>query len=97
MLSVMLFIFFCFFGVLGMLWYMLRQQNALFQQLRDELAQQRLLLRAMECRLEAQAPDAPAPPPVDDSLLQLSFDLPQPPPEADGLDLHFEPPQAASR
>lgn len=97
MLSLMLFIFFCFFGVLGMLWYMLRQQNALFQQLRDELAQQRLLLRAMECRLEAQAPEAPAPAPVDDSLLQLSFDLPQRPPEPDGLDLHFEPPAAASR
>lgn len=105
MFSVMLFIFFCFFGVLAMLFYMLRQEAAMFQQLREELAQQRILLRALECRIDSSGPDGrrPAPAPHEeapgDPLLSLSFEVPDGQRQADGLDIHLDPPegQAASR
>ena len=52
MFSIMLFIFLCFFGILAVLVYMLRTQERLVQQLRDEHAQVRVLLRAVESRLD---------------------------------------------
>lgn len=90
MFSIMLFIFLCFCGILAVLFYMLRSQERLCQTLRDEHAQLRLLLRAVEARLDApcsvhgSAAEAAneggakfhsAPPlPEHDSLLNLSFD-----------------------
>ncbi|MDD4702267.1 MAG: hypothetical protein PHI96_08610 [Desulfovibrio sp.] len=52
MFSIMLFIFLCFFGILAVLVYMLRCQDRLVRQLHEEHAQLRLLLRAMESRLD---------------------------------------------
>ena len=51
MFSIMLFIFLCFLGMLAVLFYMLRSQERLCQVLRDEHAQMRVLLRAMDCLL----------------------------------------------
>lgn len=68
MFSIMLFIFLCFFGILAVLVYMMRGQERLVKQLRDEHAQLRVLLRAMESRLDY--PDArPAEAEPDDHLL----------------------------
>ena len=52
MFSALLFIFFCFFGILAALFYMLKRQEQAWQLLRDEHAQLRVLLRALESRLE---------------------------------------------
>ena len=52
MFSIMLFIFLCFFGILAVLVYMLRCQEKLVRQLREEHAQLRVMLRAMESRLD---------------------------------------------
>ena len=52
MFSALLFMFFCFFGILAALFYMLRRQEQAWQLLRDEHAQLRVLLRALESRLE---------------------------------------------
>ncbi|MBD5538404.1 MAG: hypothetical protein HDQ94_00155 [Desulfovibrio sp.] len=52
MFSALLFIFFCFFGILAALFYLLRRQEQAWQLLRDEHAQLRVLLRALESRLE---------------------------------------------
>ena len=68
MFSIMLFIFLCFFGILAVLVYMLRGQERLVKQLRDEHAQLRVMLRAMESRMDY--PDArPAEVAQDDRLL----------------------------
>lgn len=105
MFSAMLFIFFCFFGLLGMLYFMSRQASAMHQQIRDELAQQRILLRALESRLDAISPaqggrnaEQPADP-LSDPLLSLSFDTPPKSSQGELLDIHFDPPEerAASR
>lgn len=91
MFSIMLFIFLCFFGILAVLYHMLRSQEKLCRSLREEHAQMRVLLRALESRLDgletADAPHAsvrsaahlaprPAVPPSEDPLLRLSFDEP---------------------
>ena len=52
MFSALLFMFFCFFGILAALFYMLKRQEQAWQLLRDEHAQLRVLLRALESRLE---------------------------------------------
>lgn len=52
MFSIMLFIFLCFFGILAVLVYMLRSQERLVRQLHEEHAQLRLLLRAVESRMD---------------------------------------------
>ena len=52
MFSALLFIFFCFFGILAALWYLHKSQQQAWQLLRDEHAQLRVLLRALESRLE---------------------------------------------
>lgn len=84
MFSIMLFIFLCFLGMLAVLFYMLRSQERLCQILRDEHAQMRVLLRAMEARLDALGGSAdPEPRPAEtlparDPLLHLSFEDPVP-------------------
>lgn len=52
MFSALLFMFFCFFGILAALFYLFKQQEHAWQLLRDEHAQLRVLLRALESRLE---------------------------------------------
>ena len=80
MFSIMLFIFLCFLGMLAVLFYMLRSQERLCQVLRDEHAQMRVLLRAMESRLDALDGSAGSEPrptetlPARDPLLHLSFE-----------------------
>lgn len=106
MFSIMLFIFLCFLGMLAVLFHMLRSQERLCRILRDEHAQMRVLLRAMESRLDAlSGADEPAPRPTGDlaghdPLLRLSFEDPRQPgrpgreekPATDPtLDLHFDP------
>ncbi len=111
MLSLMLFMFLCFLGMLGMFFYMLRNQEKMCQTLREEHAQTRLLLRALESRLErsvgcpaGQTPTSSqdgADAPRQDPLLGLSFDAPAPAPSTPamdpGLDLHFDPDENLSR
>lgn len=90
MMSIMFFIFFCFLGISAMLYYVLRCQERHCRMLRDDNAELRVLLRALEsrmARLEGEAPamaaqqsavavDAAAEP---HSLLHLSFDAPAAP------------------
>lgn len=106
MFSLMLFIFLCFLGMLAVQFYMLRSQERLNRALREEHAQVRVLLRAVEARLDALGcPAAPkvaetvvqATPASQDPLLHLSFDAPAAPqaapraPAVDpGLDLHMD-------
>lgn len=113
MMSIMFFIFLCFLGISAMLYYVLRCQERYCRMLRDDNAELRVLLRALESRmvhLEGDAPAAAARPVVaaeaaeGDSLLHLSFDAPAPEhaarrePEADpGLDLHFDESAPSSR
>lgn len=84
MFSLMLFIFLCFLGMLAVQFYMLRTQERLNRALRDEHAQMRVLLRAMEARLDALGCPAPklaetavqATPAAQDPLLHLSLEAP---------------------
>lgn len=57
MFSIMLFIFLCFFGILAVLYHMLRSQEKLCRSLREEHAQMRVLLRALESRLDGLEAD----------------------------------------
>lgn len=52
MFPFMMFIFLCFLGVLATLYHILRTQEKNFHQLEEEHAQLRVLLRAMESRLD---------------------------------------------
>ena len=55
MFPFMMFIFLCFLGVLATLYHILRTQEKNFHQLEEEHAQLRVLLRAMESRLDELA------------------------------------------
>lgn len=101
MLSLMIFIFLCFLGMLGMLYFMLRNQEKMCQTLREEHAQTRLLLRALESRLEntvrgttppaeTDSPREPETSPLHDPLLRLSFDEPAAPPRNPAVDPALE-------
>lgn len=106
MFSLMLFIFLCFLGMLAVQFYMLRSQERLNRTLREEHAQLRVLLRAVEARLDALGcPAAPtmaetavqATPAAQDPLLHLSFEAPaarqaapRTPAVDPGLDLHMD-------
>lgn len=48
----MLFIFFCFFGILAMFFYIQWRQEQIARSLREENTQLRVLLRALESRLD---------------------------------------------
>lgn len=71
MFSIMLFIFLCFFGILAVLVYMLRCQEKLVRQLREDHAQLRVMLRALESRLDF--PDGSQSAVADASLADVSF------------------------
>ena len=89
MFSIMLFIFLCFFGILAVLYHMLRSQEKLCKSLHEEHAQMRMMLRSLESRLDAvdmaatatagsgngatRLAPRPAPQPAEDPLLHLSF------------------------
>ena len=60
MFSIMLFIFLCFFGILAVLYHMLRSQEKLCKSLHEEHAQMRVLLRSLESRLDALDVTEPA-------------------------------------
>ena len=92
MFSIMLFIFLCFFGILAVLYHMLRSQEKLCKSLHEEHAQMRMMLRSLESRLDAldmpssaaaatsngaaRLAPRPAAQPAEDPLLHLSFDDP---------------------
>lgn len=59
MFSIMLFIFLCFFGILAVLYHMLRSQEKLCKSLHEEHAQMRVMLRSLESRLDAMDVAAP--------------------------------------
>lgn len=104
---------FCFFlGSLALFLYLCRKIDAIAHSLSDEHAQMRVLLRAMESRLdkishvekisailqsqtegEEDAQKKEDGKPGHDSLLQLSFERPQPleGPVDPGLDLNMDP------
>lgn len=100
MLTVMIFLFFFFVGLLAALWYHERQLLRQLNELSDEHAQLRVLLRAMESRLDGIAamekikgsdnPSASVQPSAgkQDSLLHLSFDKS---PELPSQDLDNDP------
>lgn len=93
MMSIMFFIFLCFFGLAAILFYVLRCQERQYQMLREENAQLRVLLRAIDSRLDlgglpvssteaahrAPRPSQPGTPDEQDSLLHLNFDAPSSP------------------
>ena len=60
MFSIMLFIFLCFFGILAVLYHMLRSQEKLCKSLHEEHAQMRMMLRSLESRLDDLDVAAPA-------------------------------------
>ena len=60
MFSIMLFIFLCFFGILAVLYHMLRSQEKLCRSLHEEHAQMRVMLRSLESRLDDLDVAAPA-------------------------------------
>lgn len=90
MMSIMFFIFLCFIGISAMLYYVLRCQERHCRMLREDNAELRVLLRALESRMARLEGDAPVAAPVRpaapaaeapaerDSLLHLSFDAPAP-------------------
>lgn len=89
MMSIMFFIFLCFLGISAMLYYVLRCQERTCRLLREDNAELRVLLRALESRMAHLEGDMPAPETPrasdlsggvaaveGDSLLHLSFDAP---------------------
>lgn len=52
MFQIMLFIFFCFFGILAMFFYIQWRQEQIARTLKEENTQLRVLLRALESRLD---------------------------------------------
>lgn len=85
MFSIMLFMFFFFIGLIAMLWLLLRRMDAHFHSLSEEHAQLRVILRALESRLNSSLPDASDSKHKNDGqtgesgqdpLLHLSFDKP---------------------
>lgn len=83
MFSLMIFMLFFFFGLIAMLWYMFRASERQFQGLKEEIAQVRVLVRALESRVanngvEEKSAAQKQNPDVDgsraDPLLHLSFE-----------------------
>ena len=91
----MAFAFLCFTGVMVMLLYLMRSLEKFQEQMRDEHAQLRVQIRALEARLEAR-PEAPA---GQDGQGRILAPLPVTDPEAplllgpkDPLDVALEDP-----
>ncbi len=60
MFSVMLFLFLFFLGIVAIFYYLLRRQDELGLLLREDLSELRVLLRALESRMNQQAGHANA-------------------------------------
>lgn len=92
MFSLMLFMFFFFLGLLAVLWLMQRRNDQQFRALNEDNAQLRVLLRALESRLDSRGAEASGKEEntaQEDPLLHLSFDRqPEAPlPKRDALEL----------
>lgn len=99
MLALMGFMFFFLLSFIAMFFFFIKKQENFFRELSDEHAQLRVLLRAMECRLDHLCgekrsaalaeqeceTDAAGNAPGHDPLLHLSFEEPQ------TIDAEFDP------
>lgn len=93
MFSIMLFIFLCFFGILAVLYHMLRSQEKLCKSLHEEHAQMRVLLRSLESRLDAiDAVETAAAPAGNRSAARLAPRSAPQPAEDPLLHLSFDEP-----
>ncbi|MBO4301214.1 MAG: hypothetical protein J5861_06385 [Desulfovibrio sp.] len=103
MFSYMLFLFFGFLGILAMLWHIFRSQDRAFRLLQEEHARIRVLLRALESRLDAvelpETASTSTADEVDTTVSKASRSatrlVPRPssnPSEDDLLRLSFDPP-----
>lgn len=98
-MSIMIFMFLCFSGLVVMFYYILHSQEKFYESMRDEHAQMRVMLRVMESRLaelSGETPDAPVQQRRDDisdePLLSLSLnDDRRETPQDNGLELRFDP------
>lgn len=97
-MSIMIFMFLCFSGLVVMFYYILRNQEKFYESMRDEHAQMRVMLRVMESRLaelNGETPDAPIQRQDDvsgDPLINLSLnDDHRETPHDNGLELRFDP------
>lgn len=52
MFSIMLFIFFCFFGILAMFFYIYWRQEGIIKELHEESTQIKMVIRSLESRLD---------------------------------------------
>ena len=90
-MTLMLFIFLCFAGLVVMFFHIMRVQEKFQESMRSEHAQLRLMLRNIEARLADESPQEPAPvrhgPPESLSLGQP----PQETPVDSALQLRFDP------
>lgn len=103
MFNLMIFMFCFFLGIAAMFFYLSRKLDNMARALIDEHAQSRVLLRAMESRLDSLAAPAEKPArarreegPATDPLLHLSFDEPAEPEKSLGretLDLYLPDPE----
>lgn len=97
-MSIMIFMFLCFSGLVVMFYFIMRSQEKFYESMRDEHAQMRVMLRVMESKLAdlaGETPDAPARRQDEtptDPLLNLSMNTDR---QADGqdngLELRFDP------
>lgn len=91
--------FLFFMGIIVMFWYVLRRMDEHYHVLAEEHAQLRVILRALESRVNCLLPESEPVKAADavensaqDPLLHLSFDQPTDPlMDNKGLDLHFDP------
>ena len=91
-MTLMVFVFLCFAGLLVMFFHMMRVQEKFQESMRTDHAQLRLMLRNLEARLAETSPQEPTLPPVHQGPPE-SLSLSQPPQEApvdNGLELRFD-------
>lgn len=97
-MSIMIFMFLCFSGLVVMFYFIMRSQEKFYESMRDEHAQMRVMLRVMESKLAelaGETPDTPARRQDEtptDALLNLSMNTDREPGGQDnGLELRFDP------
>lgn len=93
-MSMMLFIFLCFAGMFVMFFYILRSQEKFQEQLRQELAQTKVLLHSMENKLAILSGEPSHASRIEhnpNALDSLSMNERKEAPHDAGLDLHFDP------
>lgn len=102
-LALSLFMFFFFLGFMTMFFYSLKRQDAMFQRMSDEHARIRMILRALESRMDALLEEKNGDEPRveakmeggGDPLLHLNFEEPpfpdKSPASGDTLEINFDP------